>query len=152
MLLDWIAKYRRMDVELLRYAHGKNDTLGILRIDGEFQCYTLEDEFRVQKVHGETRIPAGRYKLGLRHSPKFSPVYGHDVVWIMDVPGFEFILIHTGNTEADTDGCPLVGSYPFTFDKGGKNTIADSKKAYGKVYPLLVEQVKKGAYIQIKDL
>ena len=68
-----------MELEVIRISSGIDSTNGILfeiiqqgnEIDGswrqkKFLAYTLEDEYRSEKVFGETRIPDGKYKLGLR--------------------------------------------------------------------------------------
>jgi hypothetical protein len=82
-------------------------TFGRLYVNDVFECYTLEDPVRPDgiKIPGRTAIPAGRYRLTLEHSPKFGP----DTPTLHDVPGFEYIRIHAGNTELDTEGCILVG-------------------------------------------
>jgi hypothetical protein len=131
-----------MKIVVDRFTSTKEETLGRLFIDGRQYCYTLEDEKRDIKVHGETRIPVGVYKLGLRNSPHFSPKTGHDMLWVKDVPGFNYILIHSGNTDKDTEGCLLVGSI---FEKKNERiTILRSKEAYNLIYPIISEAVKKG--------
>jgi len=85
----------------------------LLAGDDHRLCYTLEDEVREipgqpvadWKIRGATAIPAGRYRLTMEDSPKFGP----DTLTVHDVPGFDYIRMHAGNTEADTEGCPLLG-------------------------------------------
>lgn len=136
-----------MKITVERFEFGSNDTLGKLSIDGKFICYTIEDEKREVKVKGETCIPNGTYKVSKRHSPKFSPKFGHDMLWIKDVPGFEFILIHTGNTEKDTEGCLIVGMRIGSLD--GKRAVLDSKTAYNKIYPLISGAIDRGEEVTI---
>ena len=89
-------------------------TRGSLYLDGHWQCFTLEDPIREQpgvavavwKIAGDTAIPAGTYPLTLTLSARFGVV----LPLIQDVPGFEGIRIHAGNTTADTHGCILVGA------------------------------------------
>ena len=93
---------------------GRPRTFGrILAEDEHRLCYTLEDEVREipdvpvadWKIKSATAIPVGRYKVTLEHSNRFGP----DTLTLNDVPGFTHIRMHAGNTEADTDGCPLLG-------------------------------------------
>ena len=93
---------------------GHPRTFGRLLADDDHRlCYTLEDEVREipgapvadWKIKGATAIPTGRYRVTLEHSPRFGP----DTLTVHDVPGFSYIRMHAGNTEKDTDGCPLLG-------------------------------------------
>jgi hypothetical protein len=94
-----------MEIDLRRVELSSFCTIGELYVDGEFVCYTLEDAVRDHKIPGETAIPAGRYQVILTWSPRFRRI----LPLLMDVPGFEGIRIHPGNTAADTEGCILVG-------------------------------------------
>lgn len=84
-------------------------TVGRLYVDGVFLCDTLEDRVRdlsrEKKVPGKTAIPAGKYEVIVNISPKFK----RKLPRLLNVPGFEGILIHRGNTPEDTAGCILVG-------------------------------------------
>lgn len=84
-------------------------TVGRLYVDGAFLCDTLEDRVRdlsrEKKVPGKTAIPAGKYEVIVNISPKFK----RKLPRLLNVPGFEGILIHRGNTPEDTAGCILVG-------------------------------------------
>ena len=95
---------------------GKNYTIGALYIDGKYFCDTLEDrvvdidksgEFdgEEKKVAGKSAIPYGEYKVVVNRSPKFK----RELPRLLDVPHFEGILIHRGNSASDTSGCILVG-------------------------------------------
>lgn len=132
-----------MHLTIVRFKSNTIATIGKLFIDGKFECYTLEDEYRAVKVHGETRIPAGTYRVDLRISPKFTPVYGHKMLWIKDVPGFEYVLFHKGNTDKDTMGCVLVGK---TFEK---DTITQSKLAYDVFYKKVSDEVNSGRPVNV---
>jgi len=89
-------------------------TVGELSIDGKFVCYTLEDAIREVagrpvaewKVKGQTAIPAGTYQITEEESPRFGP----KTLTVNGVPGFSLIRIHSGNSEADTEGCLIVGA------------------------------------------
>ncbi|MGH9967986.1 MAG: DUF5675 family protein [Pyrinomonadaceae bacterium] len=78
-------------------------TVGELYLDGRFECYTLELPIRDGKPG--TAIPAGTYELRLDPSPRFLM----DMPELFGIPGRSTILIHWGNTAADTEGCILVG-------------------------------------------
>lgn len=137
-----------MKIEVKRFDNGMHDTLGELFINGKFMCFTLEDEKREVKVKGDTCIPAGTYKVGKRYSPSKSPRLGHDLLWVMDVPGFQWILIHPGNTEDDTDGCLLVGTMIGKIN--GKRAVTNSVKAYNKIYPVISAAIDRGEEVTIK--
>lgn len=94
-----------MKLTLNRHASGITCTIGDLLVDGEFFCNTLEDVVRDVKVKGETAIPAGTYAIDITQSPRF----GRPLPILKDVPNFEGIRIHAGNTDHDTQGCILVG-------------------------------------------
>ena len=96
-----------MEILVQRIAKRDDYTIGRLSIDGKYVCDTLEDKVREPgvKVAGKTAIPAGRYRVIVNVSPKF----GRELPRLLDVPGFEGILIHRGNTPEDTAGCILVG-------------------------------------------
>lgn len=84
-------------------------TVGRLFVNGKFFCNTLEDTVRdlsnEKKVYGKTAIPYGEYKVVYNWSPKF----GRNLPRLLNVPAFEGILIHPGNTADDSAGCILVG-------------------------------------------
>lgn len=107
---------RPLTLTLERRWPRKGYTIGVLSC-GSFSCNTLEDEVRAPgvKVYGQTAIPPGTYRLDMGTvSPKFrdrawARLYGGIVPRLVDVPMFTGVLIHPGNTAADTDGCILVG-------------------------------------------
>ena len=117
-------------------------TLSKIFVDGKFVCLGLEDPIRAEKVKGETGIPAGIYKVGLRHSPKFSPKYGHNMLWVQNVPGYEFILIHPGNTKDDTEGCLLVGNTLGVVNN--KIAVLASVTAYNMLYKMVLPSAQAG--------
>ena len=84
-------------------------TIGCLFVNGTRFCDTLEDRVRdlshEPKIPGQTAIPAGRYEVIVNYSPRFK----RHLPRLLNVPSFEGILIHRGNTAADTSGCILVG-------------------------------------------
>src|SRR6185436_6603557 len=89
-----------------------------------------------------TCIPDGTYALGTRWSPKFSPKYNHEMVWVKNVPGFEFILIHTGNTIDDTEGCLIIGDRIGVVK--GKDAVLNSKATYLRFYGRVIDAIRAG--------
>lgn len=101
---------------LKRIARKSSYTIGKLFVDGVYFCDTLEDTDRLDegmslddikklKQPGQTAIPEGSYKVIVNASPKFK----RSLPRLQNVPGFEGVLIHRGNTAKDTAGCILVG-------------------------------------------
>lgn len=106
-----------MEIKVVRRFRAATYTIGTLFIDGVRICDTLEDKDRdfnrdgdlndkgEAKVYSETAIPYGRYEVTLPVSPKFK----RKLPRLMNVPHFDGILIHRGNTAKDSAGCILVG-------------------------------------------
>jgi Family of unknown function (DUF5675) len=97
------------ELRVKRTFRGPVATLGELFINGKRFSYTLEDVIRAKgvKVAGATAIPAGTYRMTLSISQRF----GKLMPYVHDVPGFEGIRIHGGNSHKDTLGCILVGHH-----------------------------------------
>ena len=123
-----------MDIVVTRQPTANGCTIGTMTIDGAFECYTLEDVVRPhgEKVYGQTAIPAGRYQIKLTMSNRFKIV----LPLLENVPNFEGVRIHPGNTAADTDGCILVGQTKTS------NSIGSSRVAFDKLFARL--QAHKG--------
>ena len=116
-----------MELLVKRVAKKDNYTIGKLYIDGVYFADTLEDcdrgltqdmpleEIKAKKVYGKTAIPKGTYKVYMNVvSPKFkdrswAKPYGGKLPRLLNVPNYEGVLIHVGNTAEDTSGCLLVG-------------------------------------------
>ena len=154
-----IVRDDERNIEVLRYSSGVDSTLGILSENGpegrEFLAYTLEDEFREEKVSAETRIPEGTYDVKLRTTGGFHSRYAtkfgdwhKGMLHVQDVPGFEYILIHTGNTDEHTMGCLLVAdSSTQNITKDG--FIGASVSAYKRIYPSLAQWLLDGNILTI---
>ena len=122
-----------MKIEIQRKWYTEKSSIGKLLLDGAFLCYTLEDKMREPlpppgapivditweetpeersarvrewKVPNQTAIPTGTYNLTIDYSPHFQKY----MFYILDVPGFDGVRIHSGNTDKDTEGCVLVGT------------------------------------------
>lgn len=140
-----------MKLVLERLTSDSDSTIGQIRADEKFACFTLEDEFRAAKVMHETRIPAGTYGLKLRAEggfhEKYKAKYGADwhkgMLHLQSVPGFEYVLIHTGNSDDDSSGCLLVGMTANVNEKGG-GTVSGSNVAYASLYPKVRDALLRG--------
>lgn len=148
-----------MKLTLRRYSSSDESTLGLLSDDlCNFLAYTLEDEYRTKKVMGETRIPAGTYKITLRkeggfdsrYSKKFPDIH-KGMLWIRGIPNFEYVLIHIGNTDDDTAGCVLVGDSA-TQNITARGSIGSSTNAYKRLYPAIAGAIEKGEPVTIEIL
>ena len=133
-----------MKIRVDRFTSDEDTTISRVTVDGQFVCFGLEDEFREDKIVGETRIPAGTYSITLRTEGGFHQRYQkryeafhRGMLHIREVPNFKFVLIHCGNTDEDTAGCLLVGTHANT--EPGDMAISASRAAYEKFYPLVVD-------------
>ena len=150
-----------MELNIKRIARRETYTVGRLYIDGKYFCDTLEDKdrglrqdmpvavIRATKRKGITAIPTGRYRVTLAvQSPKFSKraIYqfcnGY-LPRLINVPGYDGVLIHIGNTARDTEGCLLVGRNT----QVGK--VLDSRKMFIELYDRLLG-AKDDIYIKIE--
>jgi hypothetical protein len=117
-------------------------TIGELYLDGEFQCFTLEDTVRAVKVMKESAIPVGRYEVVISFSNRFQKF----LPLLLEVPGFEGIRIHAGNTQNDTEGCILVG-----FSRS-MDLISNSRAAFAVLMAKLEQVTRTGkVWITITD-
>lgn len=125
-------------------------TIGKMYIDGEYFCDTLEDRVRdinkngkfdngEVKVAGETAIPYGRYQVVVNMSPRFK----RELPRLLNVPNFEGILIHRGNTDKDSSGCILVG------ENKVKGKVINSTPYEQKLVSTLKDVQNKGEEIYI---
>ena len=141
-----------MKLTLKRIALRPTYTIGKLYIDDVYFCDTIEDTVRdinkngkfdngEKKVHSKTAIPYGTYEIKWTYSPRFKKYTPQ----LMDVPSFEGIRIHAGNTSADTEGCLILGENK----QVGK--VLNSRATINKFYPIIKEACSKGKVtIEIK--
>lgn len=138
-----------MELKIERKYKKDNYTIGRLYIDNVFFCNTMEDtdrginqftpleEIQKKKVYGKTAIPTGTYKVTLDVvSPKYSRYAKYNKIQgklprLLNVPGFDGILIHIGNTAEDSHGCILVGH------NTTKGKVLDSTNTFFKLYEKL---------------
>lgn len=151
-----------MEMRLVRLVRAAGYTEGRLSVPGLFECDTIEDcdrglvqsmpvsEILKRKVYGETAIPEGEYGVTLKvRSQKFK-----DRPWakfcdgrlprLEEVPGYEGVLVHVGNSAADSLGCILVGR------KAGDGRIGSSADTFRRLYGVLEEAEERGEYITIR--
>lgn len=103
---------------------GTNGSLSAMLGDVElYHCFTLEDPYHEEKIKGDTRIPAGEYKLSVTYSNRFKK----PLPLLHDVPNFAGVRIHGGNNKTHTQGCILVGEN--SDGAGNVNTCAPSVEA-----------------------
>ena len=126
-------------------------TIGNLYVDGTFFSNTLEDKNRdvnkngkfdndEVKIYGETCIPFGTYKIVVNMSPKFK----RELPRLLNVPSFEGVLIHRGNTAKDTAGCILVG------ENRAIGKVLNSTSCEEKLVKMMKEAIARGEEITIE--
>ena len=141
-----------MKLTLKRIALRSTYTIGRLYVDGNYLCDTLEDTVRdlnkngkfdngEKKVYAKTAIPYGTYEIKWTYSPRFKKYTPQ----LMNVPSFEGIRIHSGNTSSDTEGCLILGENK----QVGK--VLNSRATINKFYPIIKKACSKGKVtIEIK--
>lgn len=141
-----------MEILVERKWKKPNYTIGVMSIDGKRFCETLEDadrnlnssmtveQIKAIKKPNETAIPTGTYKITLdTFSPRFGnksfykKVCGGKLPRILNIKGFDGVLIHCGNTNLDTSGCIIVGR---NLEVG---KVLKSQETFEKLYKILKE-------------
>lgn len=113
-----------MNLKVLRTTFTNRSTIGELYVDDAFECFTLEDMVRPVKVPGMTAIPAGVYVVSVSFSNRFRRLLPE----VHNVPNYTGVRIHPGNTDADTEGCILVGKTK------AKDFIGNSRAAFDRLF------------------
>ena len=114
----------------------------------DFLCDVLEDEVREipgvpvseWKIKEHTAIPSGTYEIALRQSGRFGP----DTMTLLDVPGFQYIRIHGGNTIGDTEGCLLPGM------RNSLVTVGQSRVNLERLKAVVVPAIRAGQKVTIE--
>jgi hypothetical protein len=119
-------------------------THGVLTSDG-FRGFTLEDVIRPagEKILGATAIPPGEYSVIVTTSRRF----GKDMPLLLNVPGFEGVRIHSGNTSNDTEGCILVG---YACPDPNKDWIGNSRAAWADLFNRITAALAAGEGVSIQ--
>ena len=125
-----------MELELTRSTKTNKSTIGELTLDGVFECFILEDkdrglrqgmtvsELMALKIKKETAIPTGRYEIVVSFSDRFQKM----LPLLLDVPAYEGIRIHPGNTDTNTEGCLLPGK------SKSANAVGSSRIAFTALF------------------
>lgn len=137
-----------MEILVQREPSTLNSTAGTLMVDGVVECFTLEDVVRevpgkpvsTWKLAGKTAIPTGAYQVIIDFSDRFQRQMPH----VLNVPGFDGVRIHSGNTAADTEGCILLGK-----QRNGLDDVIESRGAFADFFPKLQAAVKRGEQVTI---
>lgn len=153
-----------MQLTVKRKYRGSEYTIGHLYVDGKYFCDTIEDvdrglndrmpvtQIKSIKIKGKTCIPYGTYTVTMNTvSPKYSNYSKYPYAAfvsgkmprLLNVPGFEGVLIHPGTTANDTDGCLLVG------ENKVKGKLINSQATWKKLCSLLVKASNKRETITI---
>jgi len=135
-----------MDIQVKRVEFSEKSTISDCYVNGEWVCYILEDKDRQRQENGsvvvwnkdlkvpkETAIPRGRYEVIVSFSNRFNKY----LPLLLAVPAYEGVRIHPGNTDADTEGCLLPGTWK------GKDQVSESRKAFKKLFALIQKAEKK---------
>jgi len=131
-----------MQLQLVRKVFTDNSTIGELSVNGEFECFTLEDKVRKVKIKGKTAIPPGTYEIAVTFSNKFQKF----LPLLLNVPKFDGIRIHPGNTPKDTLGCILVGQGK------GVDSISNSRLAFAPLFEKIQAVVRtEKIFIEITE-
>lgn len=140
-----------MEIKVNRIARKDGYTIGRMSLNNEYFCDTLEDtdrglkdtmqvnEILAKKVKGQTAIPTGKYDVILTFSPRFKRM----LPLLLNVPGYQYIRVHHGNTQASTEGCLLVGENKI------KGQIINSRATLERLMSVLLECEKKKEKVTI---
>lgn len=150
-----------MELKLDRKYKKPNYTIGKLYINDKYFCDTIEDtdrglkdsmsesEIKLKKVYSKTAIPTGTYEIIMNTiSPKFknrswAKPYGGKLPRLLNVKGFEGVLIHVGNKPEDSLGCILVGKNNI------KGQVTESTITFNKLMKELLQAHLKKEQITI---
>lgn len=145
-----------MKVNVVRRYNNSKYCIGDLYVDGVWISNTIEDtdrgldnsmsvsDIKKKKVYAQTAIPTGTYDLTIDIiSPKFyqKPYYksfcnGY-VPRVLNVKGFDGILIHKGVNQNSSAGCLIVGYNTI------KGQVTNTQQAFEKLYKLFKQAKNK---------
>jgi hypothetical protein len=128
-----------MQLRLVRSQRDPDVTIGELYVDGEFECFILEDAVRPVKIPGQTAIPRGRYGIQISWSPRF----GRPLPLLEHVPNYSGVRIHPGNYPSDTEGCLLPGT------RHDGKAVYESRVAFENLYIKITKAIDDGQEVWI---
>ena len=148
-----------MELRIIRYKSNKNGTPGLLFLDGNYFCHTLELPWKNNQVMVSC-IQAGKYKLiqrkesGKGYDQKrlyigrpLEKIMSNGMIEISDIPGRKWILIHSGNRISSVQGCVLVGDN--CIQTWAYYRVTSSRVAYDRLYPIVMGELLKGEDVYI---
>ena len=140
-----------MEIKVIRDVHSENSTTGKMYVDDVFECFTLEDkdrglkstmsldELKSLKVYGETAIPTGRYQV----TTSFSGIFEKEMPLLVNVPDYDEVRIHPGNSDKDTLGCILVG------EARTVDWVSNRRAAFARFWPKMKAAIDAGQKVFI---
>lgn len=149
-----------MLIKQVRVYKAPTYTISKVYIDSRYFCDAVEDtdrgltsdmseeQIRSAKVPGRTAIPYGRYAVTIDVvSPRFEKRAAYKSIRgklprLLDVKGFDGILVHIGNNPNDTAGCILVGKNTI------KGAVTDSRSTFLALYALMQKARARGESIE----
>jgi hypothetical protein len=141
-------------LQLIRFSDDGQTTIGLLYINNNFFCYTLEDTYRDDKIQNETRIPSGIYNVDfLRYETDLTKKYRTEFDWfsfhleIQNIPNYQGVYIHKGNHHEHTAGCVLVSESLSVTDAEKK--LTNSNITFKRLYQFVEKELNEGITVRI---
>lgn len=120
-------------IEVVAIEKKENYTLSQMFINDKYFCDVIEDAIRDEKIYGITAIPRGTYKVIINKSVRFKKL----MPLLLDVPNYEGVRIHSGNSEKDSLGCLIVGQQGYIV---GKRAVLNSRVTFDKLMKRLKDE------------
>ena len=134
-----------MKIEIKRDIKGNTYTAGKMYVDGRHFADTLEpraiDWSKEEKTLGKTAIPEGTYKVEMRYSTKFKT----QMPYVQNVPHFDGIMLHVGNSVRDSRGCILIGTRTYP------SVLTHSREAVNRLILLMEEHKGESVTLTVEN-
>ena len=136
-----------MEITLQRMATSAKSSYGVLFIDNKQLCFSIEDIHRDVKIEDETRIPKGRYQIQYRGIYDFFTWH----LELQEVPNFEYVYIHSGNTHEHTSACILTNFGVRLINN--EYVGIDSRAAFSAIYKKISKalDLEEEVWITVRD-